>query len=288
MSTSEQFKQSLAEAARPESMKDLIEGSAKELEKALPAHMNAERIMRIALTCIRLNPELSKCTPQSFMGALFTAAQIGIEPVAGRAYLLPFNNNRKKPDGTWHTVKECQFVLGYRGLIDLFYRHEKTIDLNWGIVREKDFFEYQLGTNAFLTHKPAKSDRGSIVGYWAAANLVNGGRPFHYMTAEECIEHGKKHSKTYNKKKGEWFESSPWVTETEAMCLKTVLTQGAKLWPISIELQRAIGADETSRDFRRGIDNVLDIPDQTNWDDVADKVEHQTQELQKEGDGGQI
>lgn len=282
MSTPEEMKNALAEAARPESLKDLIEFNAKELARALPEHMRPERIVRIALTCVRLNPDLAKCTPTSFLGSLFTAAQIGIEPIAGRAWLLPFNNSRKKPDGSWHTVKECQFILGYKGVTELFYRHEKTISLAWGVRHDKDTFKMELGSHAQLIHIPADGERGPVVGYWAMAKLINGGTPFHYMTLAECLQHGMKHSKTWDKKNGKWFDNSPWVKDMEAMCLKTVLTQGAKLWPISVELQRALDQDETTRDFRPGTD-VLDIPSQVNWDDVEkDALDKTEAELKKE------
>lgn len=273
MATVNDTKNAIAAAApRTTGLADLIEKSARELGRALPEHLRSERLVRIALTCIRLNPELSKCTPESFLGALFTSAQLGIEPIAGRAYLLPFNNSRKKTDGSWHTVKEVQFVLGYKGLSDLFYRHEKAVQLDWGVVHSNDEFDYELGTNAFLRHKPAKSNRGEPSFYWVQATLLNGGKPFLVMSKEDCLLHAQKHSKTWDKKKSEFYSSSPWATNTDAMCLKTVLIQLGKLLPVSVELQRAIEADETSRDFRRGIQNVLDLPPTTNWD-VTDTKE---------------
>ena len=180
--------------------------SAKELGRALPAHMNPERLTRIALTCVRLNPTLAQCTPESFMGSLFTAAQLGLEPVGGRAYLLPFKNNKKQADGSWKSVLECQLVIGYKGLADLFYRHEKAVELAWGVIHEKDDYSYEKGTNAFLKHKPALTDRGAPIAYYVMATLKSGGKPFEVMSVQDCMEHGKKHSKTYDKKT---FSSDP-------------------------------------------------------------------------------
>lgn len=278
MSTPDQLAKQIAITEKSQSLQALIEKSAKELSRALPEHMRPERLVRIALTCIRQNPDLSKCTPESFLGALFTAAQIGIEPIAGRAYLLPFNNSRKKPDGSWHTVKECQFILGYKGVAELFYRHEKTINLAWGVVHEMDVFEMQQGTAPFLHHNIdyKLADRGPVVGFWTVAHLTNGGSPFNYMTVNECIEHGKKHSKTYDKKKGVFYDNSPWIKDQEAMCLKTTLLQGAKIWPLSVELQRALETDESSRSLRGKVNDILDIPTSTEWDDVANQVEDKT------------
>lgn len=275
MSTSDQVSTALTKTAETKSLKDLIESSAKELSRALPEHMKPERLVRIALTCIRTTPDLAKCTPESFLGALFTAAQIGIEPVAGRAYLLPFNNSRKKTDGTWHTVKEAQFILGYRGVSELFYRHEKAINLEWGVVCEGDAFDYEKGTNSFLRHKEAIK-RGPHIGYWVMANLHNGGKPFHFMSLEDCLEHAMRHSKTWDKKAGKFYDNSPWAKDFDSMCLKTVLIQLAKILPLSIELQRSIQSDETSRDYKKGIDDVLDLPDQVNWNEVEKEVEAKT------------
>ncbi len=268
MANTESTKQALQAKPEPLDLVALIKKAASELSLALPEHMRAERLVRIATTNIRQVPQLSNCTPESFLGALFTAAQLGIEPIAGRAYLLPFYNSKKKPDGTWHKVLEAQFVMGYRGLAELFYRHEKAVMLNWGVVKANDEFKYELGTEAFLKHVPAKEDRGETVGFYVIADLGKA-RPFHYMALDECLDHGRKHSKTYDKKTGVFYENSPWATNRDAMCLKTVLIQLCKVLPLSFEIQRAIEHDETSREYRDGVKDVLDAPSTTNWNEPA-------------------
>lgn len=273
MANVEATKQALQAKEPPKGLADLINASAKELGRALQDQMRGDRFARIALTNIRLNPKLLSCTPESFLGALFTAAALDLEPVAGRAYLIPFNNSRKKPDGSWHKVMECQFVMGFKGVADLFYRHEKAVMLNWGVVKEGDEFSYELGTSAYLKHRPAKDLAAKTIGYYVIAELKGQAKPFMYMTDEECMAHGREHSKTYDKKKGEFFDDSPWKTSPDAMCLKTVLIQLAKVLPISVEVQRAIEADETSREFRRGIDNALDLTNNTNWNKPSAEIE---------------
>jgi recombination protein RecT len=263
----------MVEQKKQETMQALIERSSKELGRALPAHLNSERLVRIALTCIRQVPDLALCTPASFLGALFTAAQVGIEPIAGRAYLIPFNNSRKNEKGEWRTVKECQLIIGYKGLVEMFYRHASAIQLDWGVVHDNDDFKYSLGTNAALTHYPSLKDRGDAVAYWAMATLKGGGKPFVVMSKAQCIDHGQKHSKTWDKRNGKFYDNSPWSTNFDAMALKTVFIQLAKLLPLSVELQTVIQQDETSRDYTPGTQNILDVPATTNWNEPDEPVE---------------
>ena len=63
-----------------------------EIRKALPAVMTPERFTRIILSALSSNPSLAQTTPQSFLGAMMTAAQLGVEPNTplGQAYLIPF------------------------------------------------------------------------------------------------------------------------------------------------------------------------------------------------------
>jgi len=52
--------------------------------------------------------------------------------------------------------------------------------------------------------------------------------------------------------------------------------------PLSVELQRAIDADETSRDFKKeyaaSTDNVLDIPETTEWNEAEEEQQEDPSE----------
>lgn len=256
----------------------LIKQSAAELGKALPSHMNPERLVRIALTTLRLNPELYKCTPESFLGALFQSAQLGLEPnIEGQAYILPFNNKRKI-NGEWVTLKEAQFLIGYKGYAELFYRHQSSVSLQMDKVCQNDEFDYALGTDNFLKHKPALKDRGEVIGYYAIAKMKNGACVFKFMPKTECMEHGQKYSKCYSKTDNKFFEYTPWNTNPDAMCMKTVLTQLMKLLPKSVEIQRAVSMDET---IKTKIDkDMFAVPDNTNWEAEEAQVVEEPKETE--------
>ncbi|MFA5217158.1 recombinase RecT [Sulfuricurvum sp.] len=261
------------------SIETIVKKSLKTLGEAMPSHMNPERLVRIALTTLRLNPKLYKCTPQSFMGALFQSAQLGLEPnIEGQAYIIPFNNSRKDPaTGRWNKVLEAQFQIGYKGYIDLFYRHSSAVSLDAQEVRENDQFDFKHGTNAFLRHKRLLKNRGDVIAYFAIAVLKHEAEIFHVMSVDECMDHGKKHSKCWVTK--EWDEGkksyvevkapyflkdTPWATDPGSMCKKTVLIQLMKLLPKSIELQKAVAMDNTIK-----TDVMADMSvakDNTNWE----------------------
>lgn len=265
----------MQQRAKSKPIEVLIQKSVSELGKALPACMSAERLVRIALTTLRLNPSLAECTPQSFLGALFQSAQLGLEPnVEGQCYLIPYSNSKKTGD-EWVKTKEVQFQIGYKGYIELFYRHEKAACIDMHTVYENDAFEYSYGTNPYLKHCPVLKDRGEVIAYYAVATLKNGGSVFKVMSKDECINHGQTHSKCYITK--EWddssktykkvtphFEpSSPWAKDVNAMCKKTVLIQLMKLLPKSVELQKALAMDGTTKTQIRP--DMFEVKDETNW-----------------------
>lgn len=221
---------------RPEeTVRRLLEQMKPELQKALPAHMTADRLARIALTEIRRNPELLECDRTSLLGAVMLSAQLGLEPgPLGHCYLLPFWNSKTKR-------KEVVFVIGYRGYLDLLYRNERTESVLAQIVYEKDkehgLFVIDYGVDYKLIHTPyLDGPRGKPIGAYVVVRFKGGGYFFRFMTVSE-IEERRKRSKTPN--------AGPWVDDWEAMALKTVVRDAMKWVPLSIEIQRAIAQDET-------------------------------------------
>ncbi|MGY4988886.1 recombinase RecT [Streptomyces nigrescens] len=220
-----------------------------EIARALPAHMSgaADRIARIALTDLNRVPNLAKATRDSFAGALMTCTQLGLEPgrVSGEAYLLPFWNKKIGQH-------EVQLVLGYQGMIKLFWQHPLAAGLDAREVRENDDFDYEYGLDAYLRHKPARRNRGQVTEYYALARLSNGGSAFVVMSPED-VEDIRRRSKAK--------DSGPWQTDYHAMAKKTGIRQLFKLLPKSPELARAVAHDESVRRdaSTAGIDAVPDF-----------------------------
>ena len=219
-------------------IEDMIRRSAEQLRMALPAHLKAERIVRIGLTTLRMNPKLYECDFHSFLGALFQCAQLGLEPnVLGEAYIIPYRVRN---------VMTAQFQIGYLGLIKLFWNHESAVGLQVETVYKNDDFNYDLGENK-IHHVPPPfgRERGEAVGYYAAGRLREGGYGFRVISKEEALAHAKRFSKCWDAEKKEFKYGTPWRDHFDAMAMKTAVIKLLKFMPKSVEIQRALAMDQT-------------------------------------------
>ena len=212
---------------------DVIQAGAKQFATALPKHINSERFVRIAITTIRQNPKLAKCNQESLLGALMVSAQLGLEPgTLGQCYLIPFEN---KKSGT----VECQFQIGYKGLIELLRRSGQLSDIYSYTVYENDDFNIEYGLSRTLTHKPNFDKRGEIKGFYAVAILKDGAKAFEYMTKDEITKHEEKY------RKGS-YKNDVWNKNFEEMAQKTVVKKLLKWLPVSVEFLEMANKDEKS------------------------------------------
>lgn len=218
------------ESAGKKTMQQYIKQMQGEIAKALPSVMTPERFTRITLSALSSNPRLQECTPQSFLGAMMTAAQLGVEPNTplGQAYLIPFRN---------HGRMECSFQLGYKGMIDLAYRSGEVSVIQAQVVYENDAFSYSFGLEPELKHTPAKADRGDPVYVYALFKTKDGGFGYEVMSMEDVRRHAQKYSKSYG--------NGPWQTNFEEMAKKTVLKKVLKYAPMKSDFVRQLAADET-------------------------------------------
>lgn len=243
------------------SLKGLIKAMEPEIKKALPSVITPERFTRMVFTALSSTPKLQQCTPQSFLGAMMQAAQLGLEPntPVGQAYLIPYGN-------------VCQFQLGYKGLLDLAYRSGEIKDIQAHEVHENDEFEYELGLEPKLKHIPAMSNRGPVTMYYAVWHTKTGGYGFEVMSKDDVLEFAQKKSKS--------FRNGPWQTDFDAMAKKTVLKRALKYAPIATDFVKAVATDETVKSNISA--SMEDEPDETMTIDaepVPQNVDPETGEI---------
>jgi recombination protein RecT len=219
-------------AEKAATLRDLLVSRRAELQAALPRHLSPERMLRLVLTACTRNPKLLECTQASVYSAVLQCAQLGLEPdLLGQAFLVPFRDTKKN-----QTV--CQLIPGYLGLLNLARRSGQIASIEGRVVRRGDRFRYVYGLVPVLEHKPDIEAKGAVSHAYAIARFLHGGSPsWEVMTKAEIEEH-RARSRAAN--------SGPWVTDWNAMALKTVLRKLCKLLPSSVELATAVALDEAA------------------------------------------
>jgi phage RecT family recombinase len=195
---------------KSESLKKQIARMSKEIERALPGKIGAERMTRIVMTAILDTPKLAECNISTFFNATLQSLQLGLEvnTPLGQAYLIPRWNERAKR-------LECNFQMGYQGLLELCYRSKQFLFSTAEIVYEGDTFNVEYGSNQRITHIPRfTSEQPQYV--WALYKLSNGAERFTVWTWDKAMRHGAE----YSESRGPWSSGKMAVEE---MAKKSVL-----------------------------------------------------------------
>ncbi len=211
---------------------DLIERQKEQIARALPKHMDADRLARIVITVCRQTPRLLECTPESLLRAVMLTSQLGLEPgPLGHAWFIPFRNNKT---GKY----EVQWIMGYTGMIDLAYRSGKLLSIEAREVCGNDEFEIEYGLHPKLIHRPAtKGDRGKPWYYYGIAHFKDGGHYYLGMSKSD-VDLRRARSKASGQ--------GPWVTDYDAMARKTLIRAMRPYLPMSVEFANAAALDGTS------------------------------------------
>lgn len=231
---------------------------------AAPKMLNGERFLKVFYGACLRNPKLLECTTESMLQAAMFFAQLGLEPILGRAYLVPYLNS-KNIDNRWVKQYEVQPQVGYQGLVDLARRSNTIADVWGACVYEADIFDLSYGLDRALIHKPWYMDPekrkqgqpGEMIGAYVVWQLKDGTKHPEYMPWHEIAKRRAKSqsytwAETGDPNKGGGKKDSVWHTWTEDMALKTVIKHSAKIVPASIEFMQAVEFDDQSDNGRSG------------------------------------
>lgn len=177
------------------------------------------------LSVVNNNRLLQNADPRTIYTSAMMAASLDlpINPNLGFAAIVPYGN-----------VAQCQVMA--KGFIQLAIRSGQYAKINNAVVHEGELVKYDPFKDEYL-FDASKRTSDKVIGYVAYFRTVGGFEKYFYMTKEEALAHGKRYSKS--------FGSGPWTTDTDAMCLKTVIKLLlSKYGILSIEMQRAIRFDQ--------------------------------------------
>lgn len=211
-----------------DNLAQLLQKMQGEIQRALPKHIPPDRMGRVVLTAVRTTDNLDKCDPASFLGCVLSAAQLGLEPNTplGFCYLLP----RKSKRGGY----ECTLMLGYQGMLDMCRRSGLISSVYAHVVYEGDDFGFHYGLDQKLRHVPCE-DPGAPTHVYAVAKLKDG-EPLFVVLTRKQVEGRRQRG----------YGKGPWLTDWDAMAMKTAVRALWRWLPKSSEIASAIGLDEAA------------------------------------------
>lgn len=240
MATTDSIKNALAEkktgavaSSNNNSVKGLldnpmIQNKFKQILKDKSAQFTSSLI-----TLVNNDAYLADSQPMSIIAGAMQAAQLDLplEKQFGFAYLVPFYEKG---------VKKAQFILGYKGYIQLAQRSGQYKHINVGTVYEGQLKSWNPLTEELEIDFDAQESDVAI-GYFGYFELLNGFQKTVYWTKEQMERHRIRNNKARDKQK----LSNVWASDYDAMAQKTVLRNLLNKWGIlSIEYQKAVVNDE--------------------------------------------
>lgn len=232
-----------------QSFNQALKSSGLKLLNVLPLGLSetdkkdmAKAMIYLTIKAYNEVPALTKCSPDSIIGALMECASLGMMPFSmmNECTIIPYG-------------QKAQTQLMYRGILKLCRNTGEYKNIRTGVVREGDIFNYVKGLKQDLRHleSPEPAHKRNITHVYALYELMSGGTDFEVMTLEDLEGHRDKYSKQYKTAKRYKKEKTAiWVKEFESMARKTVLIKLMKYAPKSDKLVKQLAID---RDIKREI-----------------------------------
>jgi recombination protein RecT len=218
-------------AIKLKTLRDQLEKASGAMSAVAARMVTADKLIKIAVAAAQRTPLLLDCSPQSIVRSVIQGAELGLTPgsALNQAYLVPFKN--KKTNGY-----EAQLIVSAQGLSELAYRSGLISFISSEVVYADDEFEYELGLDPKLRHVPTgiDEDPAKITHAYMVVGLKDGSRVFRVMT-RKAIDRIRSRSQAR--------DAGPWVTDYAEMARKTVIKNGMKYVPKSIEVARAVQLD---------------------------------------------
>lgn len=190
------------------------------------------------VSAVQANPALNDCTKQSILSAalLGESLKLSPSPQLGQYYMVPFDNRKAG-------AKEAQFILGYKGFLQLAIRSGQYKKINVLPIKEGELVRFdplEETIEVNLIEDEEERENTPTCGYYAFYEYMNGFRKSIYWSRKKMESHALKYSKGYAAKKGYTF----WEKDFDSMACKTMIRQLIGRYGImSIDMQRAYDAD---------------------------------------------
>lgn len=223
-----------------EKFNQALERMKPDFKAALPSQIPVERFIRTTITAVQMNRELLQADKNSLLSSAMKAAQDGLLCDGREAALVIFNTNAgTKANPQW--VKKVQYMPMLTGILKKIRNSGLLKTIAAHVVYERDFFEYVLGDEESITHKPhLGEDRGKPIAVYGVAKTKDDGI---YREVMSCAQVEQVRSVSKSK------DGGPWVQWWDEMAKKTVLRRLAKRLPSSADLEAVFENDNATYEF---------------------------------------
>lgn len=193
-----------------------------QIKMALPAHIPVEKFHRVAVTAISSNPDLLNVDRTSLFAALMKAAQDGLLPDGREGAIVPF-----KGKASWMPM--------VAGIMKKVRNSGEVSDWNAHAVYENDDFDYLLGDDQRIYHKPTMGEPGPVIGAYSIVKLKDGTVSRDFMPRWR-IEKAREQGMAKN--------SLQWTAFYDEGAIKTVIKHHAKRLPQSTDVEAIFERDD--------------------------------------------
>lgn len=168
----------------------------------------ARRFTASITSAVAVNPALQECDAGTILAGALLGESLNLSPSPqlGQYYLVPFkqkakydrNNRLIRPESV-----TAQFVLGYKGYIQLALRSGQYKDLDVMVIKQGEYLgkDPETGKAKFqFVEDDDQRDALPTVGYMAYFEYLNGFRKALYWSKEKMMTHADTYSKAFSRK----------------------------------------------------------------------------------------
>ena len=203
-------------------VRSAIERMSPQFKAALPAHVNVDKFVRVTLTAVQTNPNLLEADRRTLFAAATKAAQMGLLPDGREGAIVTFKG-------------QAQWMPMVAGIMKLVRNSGEISTWSVQAVYENDTFDFCLGDEEHITHKPNLSNRGKLIAVYSIVTMKDGEKSREVMSVED-VNQIRARSRSGS--------SGPWQTDFAEMAKKTVVRRHAKRLPLSTDIDGVIREDD--------------------------------------------
>lgn len=278
----------------------------KLINQTLGDKKKAERYTAAIMSAVATNPQLSNCEAISIITGSLLGESLGLahSPQLGQYYLVPF---KVKARNGIPEHFDAQFIMGYKGLIQLairsgYYKKINVLEVKNGELKYYNPFTEEIEIQPI--QDVDKREKTETIGYYAMFEYLNGFQKILYWSKSQMIKHADKYSPAFSAgatsgkypkvsfadyeagkydKNDEWLYSSFWYKNFDGMAKKTMLRQLISKWGImSTNMVQAMESDSGIINANENGVFEVEIPTNEPEPDVEPTTEPQTVETTAE------